>query len=57
MIVSAESCVFHKHFHNIYHVKCLGINCLCKTIVSIRHKSKTRRDMAISLGVRDINQA
>jgi len=27
-IVSAGSCVFHKDFHNIYHVKCLGINCL-----------------------------
>jgi len=27
-IVSAVSCVFHKHFHNIHHVKCLGINCL-----------------------------
>jgi len=26
-IVSAGSCVFHKHFHNIHHVKCLGINC------------------------------
>jgi len=27
-IVSAGSCVFHKCFHNIHHVKCLGINCL-----------------------------
>ena len=27
-IVSVGSCVFHKHFHNIHHVKCLGINCL-----------------------------
>ena len=27
-IVSAGSCVFHKPFHNVHHVKCLGINCL-----------------------------
>ena len=44
----------HKHFHNIYHLKCLGIKvCLCKTILTIQHKSKPRRDKAISLGVRD----
>jgi len=27
-IVSAGSCVYLKHFNVIYHVKCLGINCL-----------------------------
>jgi len=53
-IVSAGSCVYLKHFNVIYHIKCLGINvCLCKTILTIRHKSKLRRDRAISLGVRD----
>jgi len=27
-IVFAGSCVFNKRFHNVHHVKCLGINCL-----------------------------
>jgi len=54
MIVSIESCVYLKHFNVIYHIKCLSIKFrLCKTILTIRHKSKLRRDRAISLGVRD----
>jgi len=53
-IVSAGSCVYLKHFNVIYQIKCLGIKvCLCKTILTIQPKSKTSRDMAISLGVRD----
>jgi len=28
MIVSTGSCVYLKHFNVVYHIKCLGINCL-----------------------------